>query len=197
MLENLKPFYSTILKPLAWILIKFKIHPNVITLTGACISPIAAWYIVQGKWFIAALLISVGGFMDGLDGLVARTTGTRSRIGAILDSTSDRITEIIWLFGVILFYCSKPNGNPAICLTFAAMSGSLMVSYVRARCEGAGVPCSVGISQRPERIVILIICLLCGPKVMVWGILLLAVLSYTTVVQRLVAAFTFCKKNKS
>lgn len=197
MLENLKPFYSTLLKPLACILIKIKVSPNVITITGVCLSPVAAWFIFTGHWIIAALVIGTGGCLDGLDGLVARTTGKKSRLGAIIDSISDRFTEIIWLFGVILFYCNSRNGNAGIYLTFTAISGSLMVSYVRARCESEGVPCSTGISQRPERIIILIVCLAFGSKVMIWGLLLLSILAYITVAQRIAAAVTYCKKNKN
>jgi len=82
-------------------------------------------------------------------------------------------------------------------MTFAAMSGSLMVSYVRARCEGAGIPCSSGMVQRPERILILVACLLAGKKVMAWGLLLLSVLTYATVVQRLIIAYKFCQKSNA
>jgi CDP-diacylglycerol--glycerol-3-phosphate 3-phosphatidyltransferase len=193
MMENLKPIYSMILSPVSRILIKSKIHPNFITLAGVCLSPIAAWNEAQGKWLLAVLFIGIGSIMDGLDGLVARTAGKKSTWGAIFDSTADRITEIAWLAGILLFYLSAPNGRTGILLTFAAMSGSLMVSYVRARSEGAGQPCSSGMVQRPERIVILIACLLAGSAIMIWGLLLLSILTYVTVAQRLITTYIYCK----
>jgi CDP-diacylglycerol--glycerol-3-phosphate 3-phosphatidyltransferase len=135
--------------------------------------------------------------MDGLDGLVARNTGKKSPWGALLDSTADRITEIAWLSGVLFFYCNAPGGRLGIFLTFAAMSGALMVSYVRARSEGARIPCASGLLQRPERILILMACFLAGSAIMTWGLALLSVLAYATVVQRLIVTYKYCKKNPS
>jgi len=197
MLQSLKPLYATILSPVAKILIKIGVHPNGITMAGLCLSPIAAWKAAQGQWFFAALWIGLGSLMDGLDGLVARQTGKKSRWGAILDSTVDRITEIVWLGGLLVFYGSAPHGRGGVFVTFIAMSGSLMVSYVRARSEGAQVPCTSGFAQRPERILALIACLLAGPAIMTWGLLILSIASYATVVQRLIETYRYCKKTSS
>ncbi len=196
MVESLKPFYTALLAPVARLAIKSKIHPNIITLAGVCVSLLAAWHAAQGKWFFAALYIGIGSCMDGLDGAVARQT-KNSSWGAVFDSTSDRITEIAWLSGLLFFYINASGGRLGAYMTFAAMSGSLMVSYVRARCEGVGVPCSSGMAQRPERILILVACLLAGKIVMVWGLVLLSVLTYATVVQRLIVAYRFCKKSNA
>ncbi|HEX7510551.1 MAG TPA: CDP-alcohol phosphatidyltransferase family protein [Chitinivibrionales bacterium] len=194
MLESLKPWYARLLGPAAKVLIKTGIHPNAITLAGLCFSPIAAFMTTCGQWFLAALCIGLGSLMDGLDGLVARQTGKKTTWGAILDSTVDRITEIIWLVGLLVFYSKAENGIFGIFFTYCAMSGSLMVSYVRARSEGAHVPCTSGLAQRPERIILLIGGLLAGPAIMTWGLLGLSAVSYFTVFQRLVETYRYCKK---
>jgi CDP-diacylglycerol---glycerol-3-phosphate 3-phosphatidyltransferase len=132
---------------------------------------------------------------DGWDGLLAREANLKSTFGAILDSCCDRITEIALLMGVLYYYVHHPfHSHWAVYLTFAALSGSLMVSYVKARCEGAGLQCKGGLFQRPERIVILCFGLLTGPQIMFWVLLLLSVLTWITVFERLVIAHRESKK---
>ncbi len=189
MIENLKPFYNAALRPIAAFLARVNVHPNAITLAGVALSMAAAYFCATGRWPAAALLVFVGSCMDGLDGLVARQTGKKSGFGAVLDSTGDRITEAAWFFGILVYYLKNPGyGGAGVYLAFLAQTGSQMVSYVRARCEGAGISCEQGILQRPERIVVVIACLLLGPAVMVWGLGLLCVLAFATVAQRLVVA---------
>ena len=108
----------------------------------------------------------------------------------MLDSTGDRFTEAAWLFGLMIFFVVHPkNGHAGIYLAFLAQAGSQMVSYVRARCEGAGIACTAGILQRPERIMVLIACLLLGPNIMEWGLGLIAALGFFTAAQRLWLAY--------
>ncbi|HUI93212.1 MAG TPA: CDP-alcohol phosphatidyltransferase family protein [Chitinivibrionales bacterium] len=168
---------------------RIKIHPNLITAFGVLLSLIAGYFCATGKWYLAALIVFVGSCMDGLDGLVARQAGKTTAFGAVFDSACDRITETAWFFGILYFYLQRPVfGREGVWLSFLAMAGSLMVSYVRARCEAAAIACKQGLLQRPERIIVLIACLLAGPRIMAWGLGLLALLSYATVVQRLVIA---------
>jgi CDP-diacylglycerol--glycerol-3-phosphate 3-phosphatidyltransferase len=197
MIENLKPAYNTLLMPIAKLLAKQHIHPNGITFAGLVISILAALFAARGDWLAAALLIVAGSCMDGLDGLVARYADKNTSSGAILDSTSDRLTEIVWLFGILFFYVHHPVYSKwGMYLSFIAITGSLMVSYVRARCEGVNIPCKIGLLQRPERVIILIGCFLAGPVIMIWGLLFLSVLAYATMVQRLIIAYTVCKNIK-
>lgn len=158
---------------------------------GVLLSCPACYCAAQGDWLIAAILVAVGSCMDGLDGLLARTAGKTSAFGAVFDSVCDRFTEFAWTLGILIFYLRNPlyHGLGVYC-TFCAMSGSIMVSYVRARCEAAGIPCSRGVLQRPERIVMLIISFLCGPKGMIGGLILISILAYVTVVQRIYIAFS-------
>ena len=196
MIEVLKPFYTTLLMPAARIFTKAKISPNAITLVGLCLSGIAGLFAATGKWRVTAVFIVLGSCMDGLDGLVARQYNKQSAFGAIFDSTADRLTEIFWLMGICIFFVNHPvwGGNLALYLTFTAITGSLMVSYVRARSEGAGIHCTSGILQRPERIIVLGCCFLGGPKIMPWGLALLSILAYVTVAQRIIIAYFSSKK---
>lgn len=189
MLENLKPFYNAVLNPVARLCTRINLHPHAITIFGVALSIAAGYFCATGGWYAAALLVFAGSCLDGLDGLVARQTGKTTAFGAVLDSCCDRITETAWFFGILYFYLHRPAyGNAGIFLAFLAMAGSLMVSYVRARCEGAGIACRAGMLQRPERIVVLIACLLAGPVIMIWGLGFLSLLAYTTMVQRLIIA---------
>jgi CDP-diacylglycerol--glycerol-3-phosphate 3-phosphatidyltransferase len=190
MIEGLKPFYNAVLSPIANLLIRFKVHPNVVTITGVFVSGIAGYFIVKGQWTVAAVTILFASCMDGLDGQIARITNTQSRFGAVLDSVCDRITEMIWLFGVLVFFVNNTViGHVGIYLAFCALNASLLVSYVRARCEGEDIACSSGLLQRPERIILFVICLMCGAKIMIAGLTLLTILAVVTVVQRIAIAF--------
>ncbi len=190
MIEGLKPFYNSVLKPVADIFAKAGIHPHAISLGGVVLSVIAAYCCARGHWPLAALLVFCGSCMDGLDGLVSRETGKQTRFGAVLDSAADRVTETAWFFGLLLYYAANPtHGEAGIYLAFLAHAGSQMVSYVRARCEGAGIACKEGILQRPERIVIIIACLLLGPALMLWGLGIIAALGFATALQRCGAAW--------
>jgi CDP-diacylglycerol---glycerol-3-phosphate 3-phosphatidyltransferase len=158
-------------------------------LAGVVMSLAAGYFCARGFWYTAALFVFLGSCMDGLDGLVARQTGRKTAFGAVLDSTCDRMTEIAWLFGILVFFLGKPvYGIAVACLAFLAMAGSLMVSYVRARSEGAGIECRQGFFQRPERIVVLVACLCLGPQSMVWGLGIISGAAFFTVIQRLVIA---------
>jgi CDP-diacylglycerol---glycerol-3-phosphate 3-phosphatidyltransferase len=189
MLEKLKPFYNSVLNPVAKLFARINLHPNAITVLGAALSIAAGYFCATGRWYTAALLVFAGSCMDGLDGLVARQTGKSTAFGAVLDSCCDRVTEAAWFFGILYFYLHRPvYGNTGIYLAFLALAGSFMVSYVRARCEGENINCKRGILQRPERIVVIVACLLAGPVVMMWGLGFLSMLAYGTMIQRLIIA---------
>jgi CDP-diacylglycerol--glycerol-3-phosphate 3-phosphatidyltransferase len=198
MLETFKPFYNKTLRPLALFLSKIGLHPNHLTIAGVIFFAIAAGLCIFDYWKIALLLVIVGGILDGLDGVVARETGQHSVFGAILDSSCDRFTEIFLLLGIMAFYLRNvPPNNTGAILCFTAISASLMVSYIKARCEGASVPCKGGILQRPERIILISFGLLAGANIMVWVLGIITALGFITSVQRLIEAATYCKKQLS
>jgi CDP-diacylglycerol---glycerol-3-phosphate 3-phosphatidyltransferase len=191
MIEGLKPLYNAALYPVAKLFVRTGIHPNAVTFLGVPCSCVSCIFASRGQWIIAGSIIAFGSCLDGLDGLIARIAGKKSAFGAVLDSTCDRITELVWMLGIIIYYMNNPLYHGlGVYLAFLALSGSIMVSYVRARCEGEGISCTRGILQRPERIILLIVCFLAGPKAMIGGLLLISILSYITFIERLVIAFS-------
>lgn len=195
MLETFKPFYTAFLKPVALLCARLKITPNMVTIMGVLIFAGCAICLGSGHWRLALLTGIIGAFMDGIDGVLAHVNNQKTTFGAILDSTCDRFTEIFLIGGILYWFLA--DKNPANDLTaalvcFFAVTGSLMVSYVRARCEGAGVACKGGFFQRPERLIFIGILVMAGPKIMLWGLALLALLSYATTIERLLTAGRKC-----
>lgn len=194
MIETLKPVYNYLLRPVARLLMRCRVHPNILTLSGVFLFIISGWLAASDNWFAALAWGLAGACMDGLDGLLAREANLQSRFGAILDSTCDRITEIAILGGLMVSFSNNSEAI-GVYLCFAALSGSFMVSYVRARSEGAGIACSKGLLQRPERLIVLGTCMLFGHQVVIWGLAGITVLSFFTMGQRLVEAYRGSKKS--
>jgi CDP-diacylglycerol---glycerol-3-phosphate 3-phosphatidyltransferase len=140
-------------------LIESRLTPNAISLTGFALNLTAAALIVDRMFFLAGIAFIVGSIMDTLDGRYSRMSGKGTVFGAFLDSTLDRLEEGIVLIAVGAYFASRHN-QVAAAATVAAVLGSLMVSYTRARAEALGVECKVGLATRPVRVVILSIGLL-------------------------------------
>lgn len=195
MLEGLKPLYNRILRPVARFLCNTGIRPNHITLLGLALFAAAGWFCSTGEWTTALILVILGALMDGLDGVLARESDKNTIFGAILDSSCDRLTEMVLLMGILVYYLKTPEVNQlGVILCFASICGSVMVSYIKARCEGAGISCKTGFLQRPERVIILSIGLLTGPPKMIWVLCALTVFSWITVVQRIFEAAANSRK---
>ena len=141
------------INPILFILIKFKLTPNSITLIGFVICIIAAYYIAIGSFVIGGLLVLISGLMDIFDGALARKMNLISDKGAFLDSTFDRLSESIILVGLIYFF-SKENELNAVVLSSASLVFSLLISYLRARLEGLGYNSKSGFFTRPERVLV-------------------------------------------
>src|SRR5919201_800572 len=135
-------------------LIESRLTPNAISLTGLILNLSAAALITQKLFFLAGVAFIVGSVMDTLDGRYSRMSGKGTLFGAFLDSTLDRLEEGIVLIAVGAYFASRHN-EVATAATVAAVLGSLMVSYTRARAEALGVECKVGLATRPVRVVIL------------------------------------------
>ncbi|MBV8943879.1 MAG: CDP-alcohol phosphatidyltransferase family protein, partial [Solirubrobacterales bacterium] len=131
-----------------------RLTPNAISLTGFALNLAAAALIVGRLFFLAGIAFIVGSIMDTLDGRYSRMSGKGTPFGAFLDSTLDRLEEGIVLIAVGAYFASRHN-QVAAAATVAAVLGSLMVSYTRARAEALGVECKVGLATRPVRVVIL------------------------------------------
>ncbi len=195
MIENLKPLYNATLRPVAKILHAMGLTPNGVTLVGTGISILAAPWIATGRWKTGMAFVVIGSLFDGLDGVLAREYDQKTKFGSILDSVCDRVTEIAWFGGLIWYYllCTTQTTQVyGVTISFIALSLSVMVSYIKARCEGAGVTCNKGFMQRPERIIALCLLLLIGKQYMLYGLAALSVLAGITMVQRLLTAHRNC-----
>jgi len=135
-------------------LIESRLTPNAISLTGFALNVAAAGLVVSRLFFLAGMAFVVGSVMDTLDGRYSRMSGKGTPFGAFLDSTLDRLEEGIVLTAVAAYFASRHN-QVAVAAVVAAVLGSLMVSYTRARAEALGVACKVGLATRPVRVVIL------------------------------------------
>src|SRR5437763_6858283 len=135
-------------------LIESRLTPNAISLTGFALNVGAAGLVVARLFFLAGVAFIAGSLMDMLDGRYSRMSGKGTPFGAFLDSTLDRLEEGIVLTAIAAYFASRHN-QAAVAGVVAAVLGSLMVSYTRARAEALGVACKVGIATRPVRVVIL------------------------------------------
>jgi phosphatidylglycerophosphate synthase len=187
--DRVQQIARKVLEPLAGLLLRMGLTPNALTMTGVVLSMGAGLAIIRGRLISAGILLLVGGLCDILDGSMARCGGSETLRGAFLDSTLDRVSEIAVFFG-LLFYFRDSLAFQA--WTFLALSGSLMTSYARARAEGLGLSAKVGLLERPERVVLLIFALILNSWIVMgrgaieWVIVLLAIFTWFTTMQRLV-----------
>lgn len=167
--DFLQQLIYKIINPLVRGMIRIGITPNFITTTGLLLNISAAGIFLYGVineagnltyagWAGAVILFA--GLFDMMDGRVARVGNMASTFGALYDSVLDRYSELVTLFG-IFFYLILQGYLWGSVITFIALIGSLMVSYVRARAEGLGLECKVGLMQRPERVVLTAIGAIC------------------------------------
>ena len=174
-----------IASPIVRILSKSGITPNALTFINLALSIVAAYVIATGHLTLGGVLVLVSGLFDLLDGALARFTGQTTKFGAVLDSTFDRISEAATLCGLAIWYVSQEAATLGIVLIFVVLIGSFLVSYVRARAEGLGWDCRVGLFTRAERVIVLAAGLLIS-QILIIALCILAVFVFVTVVQRLV-----------
>ena len=189
--QRVRQIVTMIVRPLAGL----GITPNTLTVLGLMLSILTAVVIAQGLFLAGGLLVLFAGIFDMFDGAMARARNASTTFGAFFDSTLDRYSESIILFGLLFFALQKPVIHDSfwpfqyeqswmIILVFIATVGSLMVSFAKARAEGLGIECKNGLLARPERVIILAIGLLIGA--VFWALVILAVFSYVTAIERIV-----------
>lgn len=171
-------FIEPVITPLA----RMGLSPNVLTIGGMLAHFVVAWLITQGEMRWAAVAILLIAPLDALDGALARKLGRKPGFGAFLDSTLDRLAEIV-LFGGFILYYAEQGDTVLIAVSYLAITGSLMVSYARARAEALDLSCKIGILSRVERYVVLTLFLLLDLPVIALAII--AVFAYITVGQRI------------
>ncbi|MFQ5537935.1 MAG: CDP-alcohol phosphatidyltransferase family protein [Gemmatimonadota bacterium] len=157
-LEALRTPVYRILDPVVAWMVRRRVHPNLLTTLGFVTVVGAGILYHQDHVRWAGALVLLGGLWDIFDGQVARVSGMASKFGSFYDSTLDRISEIVVYLGLLSLYNSYGRELADVWMVyviFLAMAGSLMVSYTRARAEGLGLDCRVGLMQRPERVVLL------------------------------------------
>jgi CDP-diacylglycerol---glycerol-3-phosphate 3-phosphatidyltransferase len=173
----------TQLQRLGFYLGQTRLSPNAFTVIGLLLNVVVAAIIASGNLVLGGIMALVAGAFDMLDGAVARSTGKVTKFGGFFDSTLDRYSEAIVYFGLLIYLLNIDAGTTAIALLFAAIIGSLMVSYTRARAEAADVNAEVGLFARPERIILLAILLIFDqPVIALW---ILAIVTNFTTLQRI------------
>ncbi len=170
--------------PIGRSLVRIGVSPNVLTTFGVAGTFVGAGVVVAGHDLVGGLVLAVATATDALDGTVARLQGRVTRWGSFYDSVADRISDVV-LFGAALWLV---QGDPLLFLVaLTALAGALLTSYIRAKAESLGWQATVGLLERPERVIILILGL--GLQLLPLSLWLLAVGGAVTVGQRLRVVF--------
>src|SRR5215472_391968 len=193
MLNSLRPYLTRLLTPVGEALARTPVTPNAITITGTCgMVAGALWLFPTGHLFAGTMVCTFFVLADMLDGVLARIKGTSGAWGAFLDSTLDRVSDAAVFAGLAIWLVRSGQGALAVVALFCLVAG-LLVSYAKARAEGLGVRCDVGIAERTERLLIgLTSAGLSGlgvPYVLAVGLWVLAALSAVTFGQRVFAVY--------
>lgn len=183
-------------QPLVQLLARTGVTPNALTWFSLLLAFGAATLIALRQPFAAGFVVLISGLFDMLDGALARLTGKSTRFGAILDSTLDRLGEVAILLGLLILFV-RDFSTPGILIVGFALSGALLVSYLRARAEAAGLIGEVGLFTRTERVIILSLGLLLSSidYALITSLGIIAFLSYLTVIQRLLHAWRQTKED--
>ncbi|HJE57390.1 MAG TPA: CDP-alcohol phosphatidyltransferase family protein [Nocardiopsis listeri] len=182
---------SRVTAPLGRSLARIGLTPNIVTIVGAAGVVISALYFYpRGQLYAGSVVITVFALFDMLDGAVARAKDSASAFGAFLDSSLDRIADAAILAGLMWWFVGEGDDPMLAGLTLFCLISGFMVSYIKARAEGLGVNCDVGVAERTERLVIILVAVglseLGVPYILAGGLWLLAGMSLITILQRLI-----------
>lgn len=180
--DKLRVYAKIIIDPIVNFLARYKISPDILTVMGMLFHFLFAWLIANGEFRWASIAMLLLAPFDALDGSLARKLGRKQGgFGAFLDSTLDRLAEII-LFGGFIYYYWLQDNVTMMAVSYLAVTGSIMVSYARSKAESLGYNSKVGIASRVERYAATIILLFLNqPEIL---LILLAVATYFTLFQR-------------
>lgn len=184
--DRLRRIMAGGLDPVVTFLARIGVKPDMLTVLGMLLHFLFAWLIATGEFLWAGLAIFIFVPLDALDGSLARKIGRRGTFGAFLDSTSDRIAEIVLYSGYISWFTQQEQFL-VVTAAYAAITGSLMVSYARARAEALDYNCKVGLFSRVERYVIIVASLVLSvflEELAAVGLYVLAIGTWFTVGQR-------------
>jgi len=184
--ETTKKRLRAPLQPIVSLLTSLKVAPNAVTVAGLLFAGIAGGLLSRGLFIGGGVALLIAGLADSVDGELARRSNRTHPMGAFLDSSFDRIAEFAVFFGLFWFYRSNPG---MAALIFATLFASVAVSYVRARAEGVGARCNVGLFERPVRFLFTVLGIFIShfyPIVLTICLWIILVGSTFTVVQRFV-----------
>lgn len=167
--------------------------PNTISVTGTLFGFLAAILVFFERPVMGAVSLLIAGFLDVLDGAVARGSGQVTRFGGFFDSVLDRYTDLC-VMGAVMFVYVRHNDFDHALITFIAALGTALIPYARARAEAASVECKTGILERPERTALILVGLFI-PFLLNYIVIILAVLTHVTVIQRIVHVWNETKKS--
>ena len=176
--HRLDPYLYRVLK----IFLGGRGNPNYFTLLGFLATLVASLLIFNGFWLLAGLAIILSGLFDLFDGVIARKLGRVTAFGSFLDSVLDRYSDLLLLISLLIHYLRKGDPYLAILTSFVSM-GTILIPYVRAKAEALQVPCSIGLMERAERII-----LLSAGAIFQWMepvLWILAIFTHFTVFQRI------------
>jgi CDP-diacylglycerol--glycerol-3-phosphate 3-phosphatidyltransferase len=188
MSKYIRPYFIDPMSRLAHRLHQRGVTPNAVTIAGFVLTLLSTVMLAMGNLFWGAFVLWGAAMFDMLDGALARYANQVSKFGAFLDSTLDRYSESITFLGLAFYFSYKPGSQTELFLIFLTLIGSWMVSYTRARAEGLGIECKVGILQRPERLTILIAGLILG--LILPTLWILAIFTNVTAIQRIYEVYT-------
>jgi CDP-diacylglycerol--glycerol-3-phosphate 3-phosphatidyltransferase len=180
--DFLRKVFGKLLNSIAARLNSLGFSPDLVTVLGVFGNVLAAWFIAKGNLFTGGFLVLFFGLFDAIDGSMARLQGGETKFGAFLDSVLDRYSELVIYFGILVY--SLRDSNPVNCLlVFLAASGSVLVSYIRARAQSLGIDTKIGILTRVERYLVIVPSLLFGRLDV--GLWVIAILGNFTAFQRI------------
>ena len=182
MLSHYKEPFQRLGDPVAQVLLRAHVRPNHLTVVGLGVSILAACALAGGRLRVCAVLLALAGLFDFFDGSLARLANRVSAFGAFLDSVVDRYSDLVVLLGAVLYYERQADAT-GVLLTLITLVGTVMVSYTKARAQSVGLPCEIGLMERPERLIVLI----AGAafNLLTPAMVVLAVLTNLTAVQRI------------
>lgn len=182
---------TLVITPLCKLLLRIGVTPNGLTVFGALGSTVASLYFFpNGNFFLGTVIVSLFALSDLFDGTMARISERGStKWGALIDSTLDRITDAAICAGILIYFFEQEGNSLTVLLALIALVTGSLIPYIRARAESLGIDCSVGIAERAERLIVLLVATgLYGLGVSAAidiGLLLLSVLGFITIAQRL------------
>lgn len=192
MLEPFRAFWTKVIAaPIARLLLRLGVSPDAVTLVGTVgVSAAALWFFPRGEFFVGVLVITAFVFSDLVDGHMARESGRTSSFGAFLDSTLDRLGDAAVFSGLALWFAWDGDSRLYLGLSLVCLVMGNVTSYARARAEALGFEAKVGIAERADRLVAILVMtglsgLLGWPVLIEIALWALAVASTVTVAQRI------------